>query len=47
MARVACETCVTTGLVQVMGDITTSAYVAIDDIARKIIREIGYVDRCV
>ena len=44
MARVACETCVTTGLVQVMGEITTSAYVAIDDIARKIIREIGYVD---
>ena len=44
MARVACETCVTTGLVQVMGEITTSAYVAIDDIARKVIREIGYVD---
>ena len=44
MARVACETCVTTGLVQVMGEITTSAYVAIDDIARKVIREIGYMD---
>ena len=44
MARVACETCVTTGLVQVMGEITTSAYVAINDIARKVIREIGYVD---
>ena len=44
MARVACDTCVTTGLVQVMGEITTSAYVAIDDIARKVIREIGYMD---
>ena len=41
-ARVACETCATTGLVQVMGEITTSAYVAIDDIARQVVREIGY-----
>ena len=41
-ARVACETCATTGLVQVMGEITTSAYVAIDDIARQVIKEIGY-----
>lgn len=41
-ARVACETCATTGLVQVMGEITTSAYVAIDDIARKVVRDIGY-----
>jgi len=41
-ARVACETCATTGLVQVMGEITTSAYVAIDDIARQVVRDIGY-----
>ena len=44
MARVACETCATTGLVQVMGEVTTTAYVAIDEIARRVIREIGYVD---
>ena len=41
-ARVACETCATTGLVQVMGEITTSTYVAIDEIARQVIRDIGY-----
>ena len=41
-ARVACETCATTGLVMVMGEITTSAYVAIDDIARQVVRDIGY-----
>ena len=41
-ARVACETCATTGLVQVMGEITTTAYVAIDDIARQTVRDIGY-----
>lgn len=41
-ARVACETCATTGLVQVMGEITTSAYVSIDDIARQVVRDIGY-----
>ena len=42
-ARVACETCVTTGLVQVMGEITTTAYVAIDEIARQVVRDVGYV----
>ena len=42
MARVACETCAATGLVQVMGEITTSTYVAIDEIARQVIRDIGY-----
>ncbi len=42
MARVACETCATTGLVQVMGEITTTAYVAIDEIARQVIKDIGY-----
>ena len=42
MARVACETATTTGLVLVMGEITTSAYVPIDEVARKVIRDIGY-----
>lgn len=41
-ARVACETCATTGMVLVMGEITTSAYVSIDDIARQVILDIGY-----
>ena len=42
MARVACETAITNGLVLVMGEITTSAYVDIPGIAREVIREIGY-----
>ncbi|MEI7884108.1 MAG: methionine adenosyltransferase [Clostridia bacterium] len=41
-ARVACETAVTTGMVLVMGEITTSAYVDIAGIARRTILEIGY-----
>ena len=41
-ARVACETTVTTGLVHVMGEITTSCYVDIPKIARQVVREIGY-----
>ncbi len=41
-ARVACEVTATTGLVMVMGEITTNCYVDIADIARKTIREIGY-----
>ncbi|TCL63003.1 methionine adenosyltransferase [Hydrogenispora ethanolica] len=41
-ARVACETAVTTGLVLVMGEITTNCYVDIPKIARQTIREIGY-----
>ncbi|MBQ4089952.1 MAG: methionine adenosyltransferase, partial [Clostridia bacterium] len=41
-AHVACETCVTTGMVMVMGEITTSAYVPIDKIAREKVVEIGY-----
>lgn len=40
--RVACETAVTTGLVCVMGEITTGTYVDIDKIARKTIQDIGY-----
>jgi S-adenosylmethionine synthetase len=42
--RVACETLVNTGLVVVSGEITTSTYVDIQDIARSTIRDIGYVD---
>ena len=41
-ARVACETTCSTGLVHVMGEITTSCYVDIQSIARKVIRDIGY-----
>ncbi len=42
MSRVACETAVTTGIVMVMGEITTKAYVDIQKIVRETIREIGY-----
>ena len=42
MSRVACETATTTGLVMVMGEITTKAYVDIQKIVRETIREIGY-----
>jgi S-adenosylmethionine synthetase len=42
MARVACETSVTTGLVLVAGEITTSCYVDIPKVVRDTIREIGY-----
>lgn len=42
MSRVACETCTTTGLVLVMGEITTNAYVDIQKIVRDTIRGIGY-----
>lgn len=42
MARVACETSVTTGLVLVFGEITTSSYVDIQKVVRQTIREIGY-----
>ena len=40
--RVACETTVTTGMVMVMGEISTSCYVDIPKIARQVIRDIGY-----
>ncbi|MBR0576676.1 methionine adenosyltransferase [Proteiniclasticum sp. BAD-10] len=43
MARVACETAVTTGMVMVMGEITTSCYVDIPKVVRKTVTEIGYV----
>lgn len=42
MSRVACETCTTTGLVMVMGEITTNAYVDIQKIVRDTVSEIGY-----
>ena len=42
MSRVACETFCTTGLVTVMGEITTSAYVDIQSIVRETVRDIGY-----
>ena len=42
MSRVACETAITTGLVLVMGEITTKAYVDIQKIVRDTVREIGY-----
>lgn len=42
MSRVACETATTTGLVMVMGEITTQAYVDIQKIVRETVREIGY-----
>ena len=44
MARVACETCATTGLVMVMGEVTTKANVPVMQIARDVIRSIGYTD---
>jgi len=41
-ARVACETCTTTGMVMVMGEITTNCYVDISKVVRETVREIGY-----
>ena len=43
-ARVACETCVTTGLVIIMGEMTTKTYVDIPDIVRSTLKNIGYTD---
>ncbi len=43
-ARVACETCVTTNFVLIMGEVTTTAVVDYENVARDIIREIGYTD---
>ena len=42
MSRVACETCCTTGMVMVMGEITTNAYVDIPSVVRETVRAIGY-----
>lgn len=41
-SRVACETAATTGLIVVMGEVTTDAYVEIQDIVRDVVRDIGY-----
>ena len=41
-ARVACETCCTTGMVMIMGEISTNCYVDIPSIARNVVLEIGY-----
>ena len=41
-SRVACETCVTTGLVLVMGEITTNGYCDVQKIVRNVVKEIGY-----
>ena len=43
-ARVACETTCTTGMVYIMGEISTTCYVDIPKIARQVIRDIGYTD---
>ncbi|MFA6612945.1 MAG: methionine adenosyltransferase [Dehalococcoidales bacterium] len=43
-ARVACETAVTNGLIAIMGEITTSCYVDVARIARKVVEEIGYTN---
>ena len=40
--RVACETCASTGLIHIMGEITTSCYVDIPKIARRVVLDIGY-----
>ena len=42
MGRVACETLVTTGLVVIAGEITTTTYVDFSDLAREVIRDVGY-----
>lgn len=42
MARVACETMTSTGLIMIAGEVTTNCYVDIDEIARETVREIGY-----
>ena len=41
-SRVACETCATTGLILVMGEVTTEGYVPVADVVRKVVNEIGY-----
>lgn len=44
VSRVACETMVTTGVAVIAGEVTTTTYVHIPDVVRKVVREIGYVD---
>ena len=42
MARVACETCATTGMVMVMGEMTTNANISVEEIVRETVKKIGY-----
>ena len=42
MSRVACETCACTGLIMVMGEVTTNAYADVESITRNVIRDVGY-----
>ena len=44
LGRVACETVTTTGLIVVLGEITTNCYVDIPEIVRNTVRDVGYVD---
>jgi S-adenosylmethionine synthetase len=44
MGRVACETAVTTGLVVVLGEVTTKCYVDVQKVVRQVVKEIGYTD---
>ncbi len=41
-AHVACETCATTGLITVMGEVTTETYVNVQDLVRSVVNDIGY-----
>lgn len=45
--RVACETLVKTGMVLIAGEVTTSAWVDIEELARKTVNSIGYTDPCI
>ncbi|MDR1599479.1 MAG: methionine adenosyltransferase [Oscillospiraceae bacterium] len=45
-SRVACETCAATGMLLVMGEITTNAYADVEGIARRVVRDIGYTNVC-
>ena len=46
MGRVACETTATTGIISIMGEISTTCYVDIPKIARQVVRDIGYTSAC-
>ena len=44
LARVACEVCITNGLVLVMGQITTDCYIDVQEVVRETLRQVGYTD---